>query len=70
MPMRFRLMLSLLFSLTAVPLEADAAVCNPTSNRELAHWYILYAFFHPQDWTDTPFDQEHENDLEGLLVIR
>jgi hypothetical protein len=33
------------------------------------HWYILYAFFHPQDWTDSPFDQEHENDLEGLIAV-
>jgi hypothetical protein len=33
------------------------------------HWYILYAFYHPQDWSDTAFETEHENDLEGLLVI-
>jgi hypothetical protein len=33
------------------------------------HWYILYALYHPQDWSDTAFDTEHENDLEGLLVI-
>ncbi|MBD2213699.1 hypothetical protein H6G27_28100 [Nostoc linckia FACHB-104] len=33
------------------------------------HWFITYSFFHPQDWTDTPFDQEHENDLEGELAI-
>lgn len=33
------------------------------------HWYILYAFYHPQDWTDTIFDQEHENDLEGMIAI-
>lgn len=33
------------------------------------HWFITYSFFHPQDWTDIPFDQEHENDLEGLLAI-
>lgn len=33
------------------------------------HWFILYAFFHPQDWTDSRFDQEHENDVEGLLTI-
>jgi hypothetical protein len=33
------------------------------------HWFIVYGFFHPQDWTDSRFDQEHENDLEGLLSI-
>ncbi|MBH8556025.1 hypothetical protein I8751_27520 [Nostocaceae cyanobacterium CENA357] len=33
------------------------------------HWFITYSFFHPQDWTDIPFDQEHENDLEGKLAI-
>ena len=35
------------------------------------HWFILYAFFHPRDWTDIFFlyylDQ-HENDLEGVLM--
>ena len=35
------------------------------------HWFILYAFFHPRDWTDVFFlyhlDQ-HENDLEGVLL--
>lgn len=33
------------------------------------HWFIVYAFYHPQDWSDTPFDNEHENDLEGMLSI-
>ncbi len=35
------------------------------------HWFVVYAFFHPRDWTDIFFlyylDQ-HENDLEGALV--
>ena len=35
------------------------------------HWFIIYAFFHPRDWTDIFFlydlDQ-HENDLEGVLM--
>jgi hypothetical protein len=36
-----------------------------------SHYFITYAFYHPRDWTDTIFDQEHENDLEGaLLVVR
>ena len=33
------------------------------------HWFVVYGFYHPRDWTDTPFDQEHENDLEGVLAI-
>lgn len=33
------------------------------------HWFIVYGFFHPRDWTDSAADQEHENDLEGLLAI-
>jgi hypothetical protein len=32
------------------------------------HWFIVYGFFHPQDWTDT-IEQEHENDMEGMLAI-
>ncbi|WP_258102003.1 hypothetical protein [Marinoscillum pacificum] len=35
------------------------------------HYFLIYAFFHPRDWTDNPFlyslDQ-HENDLEGVLL--
>ena len=33
-----------------------------------SHWFIVYGFFHPRDWTDSN-DQEHENDLEGVLSI-
>ncbi|WP_045113503.1 hypothetical protein [Microscilla marina] len=36
------------------------------------HYFIIYAFFHPRDWTDNWFlyrFDEHENDLEGLLTI-
>jgi hypothetical protein len=33
------------------------------------HWFIAYGFFHPRDWTDSSMDQEHENDMEGLLSI-
>lgn len=38
------------------------------------HWFIIYAFYHPRDWTDLwdPFDLfHHENDMEGaLLTVR
>ncbi|MFB5677775.1 hypothetical protein ACE3NQ_23465 [Paenibacillus terreus] len=35
------------------------------------HWFIMYAFYHPRDWTDFPFFglDEHENDLEGELSV-
>ncbi|HAA13580.1 MAG TPA: hypothetical protein DCE41_18555 [Cytophagales bacterium] len=36
------------------------------------HFFIIYAFFHPRDWTDNWFlyyFDEHENDLEGVLTI-
>ena len=32
------------------------------------HWFIIYMFFHPRDWTDSFFDTEHENDAEGVLL--
>ena len=33
-----------------------------------SHWFIVYMFFHPRDWSDSFFDTEHENDSEGLLL--
>jgi len=35
------------------------------------HWFIVYAFFHPRDWSDNKDvdDEEHENDMEGLLAV-
>jgi hypothetical protein len=34
------------------------------------HWFIVYAFYHPRDWTEfDPFGLEsHENDMEGVLL--
>ncbi len=32
------------------------------------HWYITYAFYHPRDWDETNVG-EHENDLEGIIVM-
>jgi hypothetical protein len=32
------------------------------------HWFIVYLFFHPRDWTDFFIDTEHENDAEGVLL--
>lgn len=33
------------------------------------HWFVVYGFFHPRDWSDTPFDGEHENDMEGAMFV-
>ena len=33
------------------------------------HWYIVYGFYHPRDWSDIAFDNTHENDMEGVLAI-
>ena len=32
-----------------------------------SHWFLVYLFFHPRDWTDSFFDTEHENDAEGVM---
>lgn len=35
------------------------------------HWFITYAVFHPQDWSDDFFqnrDSQHENDMEGAVL--
>lgn len=32
------------------------------------HWFLVYLFFHPRDWTDSFFDTEHENDAEGVML--
>lgn len=33
------------------------------------HYFVTYAFFHPRDWDDKAFQNEHENDLEGALFL-
>ena len=33
-----------------------------------SHWFLVYMFFHPRDWADSAFQNEHENDSEGLLL--
>lgn len=33
------------------------------------HWFIVYDYYHPRDWVDSRFQQEHENDFEEVLVI-
>lgn len=45
-----------------------AATVHYSVVESCSHYFITYAFYHPRDWSDTPFDQEHENDLEGVLI--
>jgi len=33
------------------------------------HYFIGYAVFHPRDWTDEWFKDQHENDMEGILLV-
>src|SRR5512140_1398388 len=49
----------------AFPLRAHAyySVVETSS-----HWFLVYLFFHPRDWTDSFFDTEHENDAEGVML--
>lgn len=55
-------------NMTNNPLSAH---CYYSVVETSTHWFITYAFFHPRDWTDIFFlyylDQ-HENDLEGILM--
>ncbi|AKJ31858.1 hypothetical protein [Caldimonas brevitalea] len=69
--------------ITAFDYDADRISTNNWDNRgnglwpatayysaveSCTHHFITYAFFHPRDWSDTLFDQEHENDLEGVIL--
>lgn len=33
-----------------------------------SHWFVIYVFFHPRDWSSRFLETEHENDSEGVLV--
>ena len=51
-----------------IPNKAAKAHCYYSLVETSTHWFIVYAFFHPRDWTDNWFLyhwDEHENDLEG-----
>lgn len=69
--------------ITAFDYDADRDMSNNWDNRGSAlwpatayysvvetctHYFITYAFYHPRDWSDSVFDQEHENDLEGAIM--
>lgn len=49
----------------AYPLSAHAYYSVAETG---THWFIVYLFYHPRDWTDYFFDTEHENDAEGALL--
>ena len=49
-----------------------SACCYYSVVESATHWFVVYAFFHPRDWSDIPVIgglDEHENDLEGCLAI-
>jgi hypothetical protein len=50
---------------TAFPLRAQAYYSVVETS---THWFLVYMFFHPRDWTDSIFDSEHENDAEGVML--
>ena len=52
-------------NLTKFPLAAHAYYSVVET---CTHWFLSYGFFHPRDWTDGN-EEEHENDMEGLLTI-
>ncbi len=69
--------------LTAFDYDGDRIASNNWDNRgnglwpatvyysvveSCTHYFVTYAFYHPRDWSDTIFDQEHENDLEGTIL--
>ncbi|MCP4443129.1 MAG: hypothetical protein GY810_29835 [Aureispira sp.] len=46
--------------------------CYYSVSQTQSHWFIIYSFFHPRDWSDKFLIKKwdtHENDLEGLLVV-
>ncbi len=45
------------------------AACYYSVVETVTHYFIVYAFFHPRDWSDWGGIFEHENDMEGLLAI-
>jgi len=51
----------------AFPLRATAYYSVVETS---THWFVVYLFFHPRDWSDSvfEFDTEHENDAEGVML--
>lgn len=52
-----------------VPTADFKAVAYYSVVETATHWFVVYAFYHPRDWLDSPGSSEHENDLEGFLSI-
>jgi hypothetical protein len=55
--------------------NAETSILNPSVYYSVvsttSHHFIQYVYFHPRDWTRTPFTKlgQHENDLEGILLV-
>jgi hypothetical protein len=46
------------------------AVAYTSSIETTTHWYLVYSYFHPRDWWKISLPiLNHENDLEGVLVV-
>ena len=46
------------------------AACYYSVVETATHFFIIYAFYHPRDWTHIPYiTDEHENDFEGILSV-
>lgn len=48
------------FPLSATVYYSFAETCT--------HWYLSYLFYHPRDWDESGAG-EHENDLEGIILM-
>lgn len=47
----------------ALPAHAYYSVVETST-----HWYVVYTFYHPRDWSSRFLETEHENDSEGVLL--
>lgn len=34
----------------------------------VSHWFLYYMTYHARDWTNSAFEEEHENDSEGVVL--
>ena len=45
-----------------------SAYCYYSIAETPEYWFIIYAFYHPRDWS-FKFYGDHENDMEGILAV-
>ncbi|MEM6931074.1 MAG: hypothetical protein AAF602_29335 [Myxococcota bacterium] len=58
----------------SLPEHPAHAACYYSVVTTRTHWYLIYAFYHPRDWSSSLLSpvrhlDSHENDLEGALVV-